>query len=387
MFTPCAMDATAVYRELQTCIGALESGTKADVIREKMSALQLKIPADDSLGLLLGFAEKNLTEMTQEVALEQLKNLSVLIACTYRILPEPQAPCFHREFTAPCFPPAIAKPLPAPPSPSRMSDSELELLREQVEKVKKEKAVVRSRCLVVIQLTQENDAIINTLTRAIDLSQDQLKNKMQMLNRAKLAVRLVQTRFDAHDKLLAKRKEDLKTLVMKRPSPFSLINPAYARCVTKLQESLILARRISVQFPIPKWSEWDPSKGVARYSAGNPKRAWGLEWWLKIEKHADGIGAYICVGNLQDGKELVVNYQLSVKHRITEKSITPSPLYRTIFGKDKAWGKAEFTTFTKVAAEGGYTRAEDTITFLCTVDLIKGAMWGRREQIDDTPPL
>lgn len=372
MVTPCVVDTAVVYRELQTCISAFERGAKADEIRGKMGALQLKIPADHSLGFLFEFAETTLAEMTHEIALEQLKNLSVLFACTYYTLPEPPTPCFAL---------ATSKLLTVPPTPSDISDHALELLREQVEKVKKEKEDVHIKCLVVIQSMQKNDAIIQSFTQAIGLSHDQLKKQQQMLSRTRQAITLVQMRLEEQDKLLATRKENLKTLIVKRASPFSLIDAADARCKAKLNEYLKQSRQISLKYISRTWSKWDPSQQPSPCS-GVPKQALGANWYLTIEKRTDGIGFYLCMMNLQGSsfvadKEIEVEYQFSVKHRVTEKSILTSPTLRHTFKVNQSWGLKTCTTFTKIAADGGYTPTEDTITFLCRLGLVSGGMWGQ----------
>lgn len=398
MVTPCVMDAAAIYGELQTCIEELENGARLDKIHEKIVVLQGKIPIDHSLGLLVRFAEKKFMEITKTAALDRLKNLGELIQCTYGLtspsevhsgtrelstpcfsaLPSPASPiCSEAPLMAACFP-LLPSPSTSPPSPCSITitDSELALLRIEVEKVKNEKRVVRKRCLAVMQFIRENDLLIKRHHSVIQLSMDQLKNRIEMLNRAKQAVCLVQKAAEGQDKVIEKHKADFKTLVIKRPSPASRIDTAWERCLLELRQAFSDASQRSVQFSIPNWSKWDASKEPVRTSSAHPTKAWGLNWFLQVKKHEDGIALHLCQTDPLE-EEITVIYRLSIKHRVTNESILNSKCYEAKFGNVKTYGLSLFTILEEAAEAGGYIPAEDTLTFFCKIYPLKGLLWGR----------
>jgi hypothetical protein len=120
-----------------------------------------------------------------------------------------------------------------------------------------------------------------------------------------------------------------------------------------------------------------------------PLKAWGIEWWLKVEKVGDGrIGLYLCCG--EDGKFPVdVDYQLMVRKRNDDLGVCASVVFRASFGKEKAWGLSKFTHAEQIEREGAYSRAEDKLTFGCRIMPVKGLKWGhvaRPASTCATPP-
>jgi hypothetical protein len=126
-------------------------------------------------------------------------------------------------------------------------------------------------------------------------------------------------------------------------------------------------------------------KESALFSTATPLKAWGHEWWLKVEKAPDGrIGLFLCCG--EEGVFPVsVDYQLMVRKRNDDLGVCASVVFRTEFGKEKAWGLGKFTTLAALEKDGAYARAEDKLTFGCRIVPVKGLMWGGHARPPTTP--
>lgn len=152
----------------------------------------------------------------------------------------------------------------------------------------------------------------------------------------------------------------------------------------KLAELRASSVSIFVEFDIFKWSD---IREVALFSTNAPVKAWGHEWWLKVEKTADRVGLYLCCG--EEGRFPVsVDYQLMVRKRNADEAVCASAVFRTDFGKEKAWGLSRFSDMKQLEEEGAYDPSEDKITFGCLVYPIKGLQWGRtvRWPVSHPPP-
>ena len=91
---------------------------------------------------------------------------------------------------------------------------------------------------------------------------------------------------------------------------------------------------VMCEFTVYKWSEL--KEGSCTFSTNLPLREWKHEWWLKVEKGIDRIGLYVCIS--EDGKfPISVDYQLMVKKRGSDEGIAQSVVFRTDFGREKAW--------------------------------------------------
>ncbi|AYV80542.1 MAG: TRAF-type zinc finger protein [Harvfovirus sp.] len=150
------------------------------------------------------------------------------------------------------------------------------------------------------------------------------------------------------------------------------IASAELRYEQKMQEVRAHSIAHFVEFEVPKWSE---VKEAALFSTATPLKAWGHEWWLKVEKAEGRIGLYLCCG--EDGPFPVsVDYQLMVRKRKDDLGVCSSVVFRTEFGKEKAWGLSKFTTMEALEKDGAYNRGEDRITFGCRIVPVKNLVWG-----------
>lgn len=147
-------------------------------------------------------------------------------------------------------------------------------------------------------------------------------------------------------------------------------------------EGLVAHQRVTmdaqfIEFEVPGWSD---VKDTALFNTATPLKAWGLEWWLKIEKPLDGrIGLYLCCGEDELGKTPLpvdVDYQLMVRKRNDDLGVCASVVFRATFGTEKAWGLSKFTNNEAIEREGGYSRTEDKVTFGCRIMPVKGLKWG-----------
>ncbi|AYV82790.1 MAG: putative TNF receptor-associated factor 4-like [Hyperionvirus sp.] len=130
------------------------------------------------------------------------------------------------------------------------------------------------------------------------------------------------------------------------------------------------------EFEVAKWSE---VKESALFSTATPLKAWGHEWWLKVERGCDGrIGLYLCCGESDKPGvfPMHVDYQLMVRKRNDDLGVCASVVFRTEYGKEKAWGLSKFTTIELIEKEGAYSRTEDKITFGCRIVPVKNLRWG-----------
>lgn len=151
-----------------------------------------------------------------------------------------------------------------------------------------------------------------------------------------------------------------------------------------------------IEFTVHKWSTialTAPSLGLppsaAMYSAGTPLKVWGHEWWVKVEKTSTRIGLYLCCGGDGDPPPvgstvpisrrwpIAVDYQLMVRKRGSDEGVCASDVFRTEFGREKAWGLSNFSTIEQIEKEGAWSRAEDIITFGCLIYPIRNLRWGR----------
>ena len=128
------------------------------------------------------------------------------------------------------------------------------------------------------------------------------------------------------------------------------------------------------KFKVCKWSE---IKETTLFSTSSPLKKWNHSWWLKVEKPLDNtrIGVYLCCDELGP-LPVSVDYQMMVRHRGKDSVICPSVVFRTEFGKDKAWGLSKFVTLEQLIKEGGYIAEEDIIEFACIIYPIANLVWG-----------
>ena len=154
------------------------------------------------------------------------------------------------------------------------------------------------------------------------------------------------------------------------------------------------------------------SEPTSMFSALTPLRAWGREWWLKVDKALDGyIGLYLCCGvaptptsvtniptvvatptsvtnipvatpaisitNISTNWPIICNYQLMTRQRGTDNAVCCTNVFRTEFGVEHAWGLSQFSTLEVLERAGAYSLSEDKITFGCIIYPIKGMRWGQ----------
>jgi hypothetical protein len=150
------------------------------------------------------------------------------------------------------------------------------------------------------------------------------------------------------------------------------ITSAELRYEQKMQEIRAHSVAEFVEFDVPKWSE---VKEAALFSTATPLKAWNHEWWLKVEKADNRIGLYLCCG--EEGPFPVsVDDQLMVRKRGDDLGVCSSVMFRTEFGKEKAWGLSKFTTIEALQKDGAYNATEDRITFGCRIVPVKNLLWG-----------
>lgn len=147
-----------------------------------------------------------------------------------------------------------------------------------------------------------------------------------------------------------------------------------------------------IEFTVKNWSTIAltvPAKSpagtppmAALYSTDKSVKVWGHEFWLKVEKTAERVGLYLCCGS--DGDTLFsgrfpikVDYQLMVRKRGTDEGVCAAQVYRTTFGKERAWGESRFSTEAALLNAGAYRKGEDEITFGCKVYPLENLLWGQ----------
>jgi len=146
-----------------------------------------------------------------------------------------------------------------------------------------------------------------------------------------------------------------------------------ARYDARVAEQFIAIDVQMYEFEIPKWSEF---KELTKYTSEKPLKIWGHEWYLKIEKEGTRIGLYLCC-EAEGNFPVSVDYQLMLRKRNDDLGVCASVVFRTEFGKEKAWGLANFTSSETMEREGAYSRTEDKVTFGCKIIPVKGLKWGR----------
>lgn len=164
---------------------------------------------------------------------------------------------------------------------------------------------------------------------------------------------------------------------------------AEERINKKIEETKHDLLNAFVEFEIKKWSEM--KAGVAVFSEDTPLRVWGVEFWLKVQKDSDKIQLFLCYGDTRQVNHPVqVDYQLMVKKRSSDDGVCRSTLFRTVFGKEKAWGLSKFATQEKIEREGAYSHTEDIVTFGCWISPVKGLVWPcitpTSSTVSSTPP-
>ena len=118
----------------------------------------------------------------------------------------------------------------------------------------------------------------------------------------------------------------------------------------------------------------------------------GHQLWLKVERtkwvqtdkdpallpgevKPDQIGLYLCCGDDEPRSRFPfsVDYKLMARKPNTDLGVLPSDLFRTDFGKEKAWGLSRFATADEIArcCTGG------KVTFGCMVWPVRNLRWGR----------
>lgn len=195
-----------------------------------------------------------------------------------------------------------------------------------------------------------------------------------------------------------------------------------------------LALKAGVQFAefwIPNWSkiplglmEGDPA-GTLPYIAilfsnyKSPLNAWGQEFWLKVEKTAARIGLYLCCkkdveastperrpfearpfearpfalpahhshnpaipnqDNFRTPAErwpFDLQYQLMAKKCGSTDGVCASAIFKTIFGKESAWGLRQFATEEILEREGAYNKKDDMMIFGCAIYPGEKLLWGQ----------
>ena len=158
------------------------------------------------------------------------------------------------------------------------------------------------------------------------------------------------------------------------------ISGSELRMDQKVGEVRSVVAAVFCEFEVAKWSE---VKEAALFSTATPLKAWSHEWWLKVEKAPERIGLYLCCG--EDGRFPVSgDYQLMCRKRNTDEGVCASVVFRTEFGKEKAWqelssvraifsnlcgarGLSKFTSLEQLEKERAYSRSEDRITFGCMI--------------------
>jgi hypothetical protein len=74
----------------------------------------------------------------------------------------------------------------------------------------------------------------------------------------------------------------------------------------------------------------------------------------------------------------MVDYRLFVRKGKSKDAVCESVLFRTEFGREKAWGLSKFTTMEQLIKEGGYDRATDSIHFGCLIiPADESETWGK----------
>lgn len=134
-----------------------------------------------------------------------------------------------------------------------------------------------------------------------------------------------------------------------------------------------------IEYTIDKWSKIKLTEQVpvvALYSVAKPLKAWDRKFWLRIEKGRQSIGLYLCCEADKDWvrapskrRSFSIAYQFLVIKPDLSVILDRSKRFPTEFKKDGAWGLSKFQTLEKLEACGGYTKAEDKITFACLVSI------------------
>lgn len=147
--------------------------------------------------------------------------------------------------------------------------------------------------------------------------------------------------------------------------------------INKLKQNM--APAAFVDFEIKDWSKVKDGS-IFSFLHDNPMHAWGHEWWLKVVKSSnpnkDEIGFFLCCGEKSIAYPVTVDYQLVVRKRGSNDPARSAPRFRTIFGKERGWGLYKFTTLEDLIHKGGYSKAEDKITFGCMIWPVTAPLWG-----------
>lgn len=177
----------------------------------------------------------------------------------------------------------------------------------------------------------------------------------------------------------------------------------YYEMKSKMDTEYLLAVMDSehLDFTVENWKDILIKPGeecAVMFSSDAPKLAYDLHFWLKVEKARSGhIGLYLCCGDLKDTGSAVPStssrfpftckYQLFVRRRNTDVVAYSGPMFTTDYGKEKAWGRAKFTTLDHLTQCGAYTPQEDKITFGALIFPMKNMRWLPRIFTEEAYPL
>lgn len=385
----------ALFDALGTMVGGKTAASEKD-ISEYMTALTTKIEKIVNRSSL-----KTMTKEAHPVAVAAFANSTT----TESFLPAAAAP-------SPAAPPAtLSSPLHMPDCMKKMSQMEVSLfatngkcadLATHTERVSQrvddlDKSF--SQCMTTVFVDQpklrlELDEFRSGLGRyRVELTDCQRTQEAINIRLAANPAMTLEPRVRA---LEAARKTELEVLQAEKEAQKIHFDQEMRALKTEMAalriglgtlRSEMGARPEFVQFTITRWSTvlavpTDSRKGTSPVctlfgnSYGQSLKAWGREFWLKVDKTATQVGLYLCCGE-EGCFPFKVKYQLMVKRRSSDDGVCASRLFDTEFGKDKAWGLAKLAIHEEIEKEGGYYRGEDAITFGCWIYPVEGLTWGQ----------
>ncbi|AYV84454.1 MAG: hypothetical protein Hyperionvirus26_9 [Hyperionvirus sp.] len=147
-------------------------------------------------------------------------------------------------------------------------------------------------------------------------------------------------------------------------------------CDQKIAEVHAAHEARFVEMIVPKWSE--VKQGVELISEATATEAWGFKWWLKVKKGPTYIELYLCRGDEKGTVPVDVDYQLLCRDLKSDDGVCASVVYRTSFGKEKAWGLSKYITLDELEKDGAYSKIGDTIAFGCIMWPQRNLKWGHK---------